>query len=135
MFLKKYYTSDSIGQKQKLPILTNYQFLERFPKIISFYKYLEILMGFPGSSVVKNLLANAGDAKDLGLIPGLGRSPGGGNGNPLQYSCLENSTDRGAWRAIVHGVTKSQTRLSTHMLHYQQKHSIMTQPTECGLQL
>ena len=109
MFLKKYYTSDSIGQKQKLPILTNYQFLERFPKIISFYKYLEILMGFPGSSVVKNLLASAGDAKDLGLIPGLGRSPGGGNGNPLQYSCLENSTDRGAWRAIVHGVTKSRT--------------------------
>ena len=90
MFLKKYYTSDSIGQKQKLPILTNYQFLERFPKIISFYKHLEILMGFPGSSVVKNLLASVGDAKDMGLIPGLGRSSGIGNGNPLQYSCLEN---------------------------------------------
>ena len=66
-------------------------------------------MGFPGSSVVKNLLASEGDAKDMGLIPGLGRSPGGGNGNPFQYSCPENSMDRGAWWATVHGVTKSQT--------------------------
>ena len=62
--------------------------------------------------VVKNEPANAGDAKDAGLIPGLGRSPGGGNGNPLQYSCLENSMGRGAWLATVHGVTKSWTRLS-----------------------
>ena len=53
-----------------------------------------------------------GDAGDLGLIPGLGRSPGGGNGNPLQYSCLENAMGREAWRATVHGVPKSQTRLS-----------------------
>ena len=53
-----------------------------------------------------------GDAGDLGLIPGLGRSPGGGNGNPLQYSCLENAMGREAWRATVHGVAKSQTRLS-----------------------
>ena len=48
----------------------------------------------------------------MGSIPGLGRSPGGGNGNPLQHSCLENPTDRAAWQATVHGVTKSQTRLS-----------------------
>ena len=61
-------------------------------------------MGFPGGSVVKNPPANAGDA---GLIPGSGRSPGVGNGNPLQYSCLGNPMDRRAWRAIVHGVTKS----------------------------
>ena len=63
--------------------------------------------------VVKNLPANAED-----LIPGMGRSPGGGNGNPLQYSCLENPMDRGAWEAIVHRVAKSQTRLrqlSKHM--------------------
>ena len=60
-------------------------------------------MGFPGGSVVKNLPANAGD---MGLIPGSGRSPGEGNGNPLQYSCLENPMDRGAWWATVHGVTK-----------------------------
>ena len=55
--------------------------------------------GFPGSSVVKNLPANAGDA---GPIPGLGRSPGGENGNPLQYSCLENPMDKGVWWATVH---------------------------------
>ena len=52
--------------------------------------------GFPGGAVVKNPLASAGDARDAGSIPGLGRSPGEGNGNPLQYSCLENSKDRGA---------------------------------------
>ena len=62
--------------------------------------------GFLGGSVVKNLPANAGDA---GSIPGMGKSPGEGNGNPLQYSCLGNSVNRGAWRAIVHGVAKSQT--------------------------
>ena len=62
--------------------------------------------------VVKNPLASAGDKRDLGSIPGWRRSPGEGNGNPLQYSCLENPMDRGAWRATVHGVAKSQTRLS-----------------------
>ena len=61
--------------------------------------------------VVKNLLANAGDTGDVGLIPGSGRSPGVGNGNPLQYSCLENSMDRKTWWSTVHGVTKSQTQL------------------------
>ena len=64
------------------------------------------LEGFPGGSVVKNLPANAGD---VGLIPGSGRSLGGGNDNPLQYSCLGNPMNRGAWRAIVYGFTKSQT--------------------------
>ena len=59
--------------------------------------------------LVKNLPANAGVARDAGLIPGSGRSPG--NGNPLQCSCLENPMDRGAWRATVHGVTKSWTQL------------------------
>ena len=59
--------------------------------------------------MVKNLLANVGDAGDLGSIPGLGRSPVKGNGNPLQYACLGNPKDRGVWRDIVHGVTKSQT--------------------------
>ena len=61
--------------------------------------------------VVKNLPANVGDIKDLGSIPGLGRSPGGGHGNPLQYSCLENPMDRGAWQATVHGVAKIWTQL------------------------
>ena len=59
--------------------------------------------------VVKNPPANAGDMRDAGLISGLGRSPAGGQGNPLQYSCLENSMDRGAWQATVHRVTQSQT--------------------------
>ena len=65
--------------------------------------------------VVKNLPANVGDTRDMGLIPGSERSPGGGNGTPLQYSCLENPMDRGAWWATVHGVIKSQTRLSMSM--------------------
>ena len=61
--------------------------------------------------VVKNLPANAGDLRHVGLIPGLGRFPGEEHGNPLQYFCLENPMDRGAWWATVHGVTKSQTQL------------------------
>ena len=60
-------------------------------------------IGFPGGICVKNLPANAGDIGDTGSIPGSGRSPGGGHGNPLQYSCLENPMDRGAWGATVHG--------------------------------
>ena len=66
-------------------------------------------MGFPGSSDGKASAYNVGY---LGSIPGSGRSPGEGNGNPLQYSCLENPMDRGAWLATVHGVAKSQTQLS-----------------------
>ena len=66
-------------------------------------------MGFPCGSAGKEPACNAGDP---GSIPGSGRSPGEGNGNPLQYSCLENPMDRGAWRAIVPGITKSQTQLS-----------------------
>ena len=69
--------------------------------------------------MVKNLPASRADTAHMGSIPGLGRSPGGGNGNPLQDSCLENSMDRGAWRAMVHRVAKSWTRpkrLSTHII-------------------
>ena len=62
--------------------------------------------------VVKNLPANAGDTRDVGSVLRSGKSPGGGNGNPLQYSCLENSMDRGAWWATAHGVAKSQTKLT-----------------------
>ena len=68
--------------------------------------------GFPSGSVVKNPPANAGDTGDMGSVPGLERSPGVGNGNPLQYSCLDSPMDRGAWWAVVHVVTKSWTRLS-----------------------
>ena len=62
---------------------------------------------FPGGTGVKNLPADAEDARDMGSIPGSGRSPGEGNGKPLKYSCLENSMHRGAWQATVHGVAKS----------------------------
>ena len=68
-----------------------------------------LIFGFPGGSDGK---ASAHNAGNLGSIPGLGRSPGEGNGNPLQYSCLENSMDGGAWWATVHAVTKNWTRLS-----------------------
>ena len=66
--------------------------------------------------MVKNPSANAGDARDRGSIPGMGRSPGGGNGNPVHYSCLENPTDRGAWRATALGVAESDTteQLTAH---------------------
>ena len=67
---------------------------------------------FPGDANGKESASNAGDARDGGSVSGLGRSPGGENGNPLQYSCLENCMNRGAWRTTVHGVAKSQTRLS-----------------------
>ena len=68
--------------------------------------------------VVKNPSANAGDVRDTGLIPGLGRSPAEGNGNPLQHSCLENPTDRGAWWASVHGVAKSWECWNIYILLY-----------------
>ena len=67
------------------------------------------LSGFPGGSVVRNLPANSEDTRDMGLIPGLGRFPGGGNGNPLQYSCWDTPMDRGAWWATV-----QTEQLSTH---------------------
>ena len=69
-------------------------------------------MGFPGGSVVKNLPDKAGNTGDLGSIPGSGSSPGKGNGNPLRYSCRENSMDIGNWRAIVHWGSESWTRHS-----------------------
>ena len=74
--------------------------------------------GFSGGTSVKEPPpANAGEVKDEGLIPGLGRSPAGEHGNPLQYSGLENPMDRGAWWATVHGVTKSQTQLKQLNTH------------------
>ena len=75
------------------------------------------LWGSQVALVVKNLPANAGDIRDSGSIPGLGRSPGEGNGNPLQYFCLENPMDREAWRAIVHRVATSWTWLKRLTMH------------------
>ena len=86
-----------------------------FKRSISFYVWA------PWASqvalVVKNPTANTGDVRDMGLIPALGRSPGGGHDNPLQYSCLENPMDRGAWWASIHGVTQSRTRLKRLSMH------------------
>ena len=73
------------------------------------HTHMHIYMGFPGGSAVKNLPANAGDLKDMGSIPDWRRFPGGGDGNPLHYSCLENPRDRGDWQATVHEFTKSWT--------------------------
>ena len=73
--------------------------------------FLILLKGLPGGSSGKEHACQRGDVRDAGSIPGLGRSPGEGNGNPLQYSCLKNPMGRGAWWATVHRVTKSQTGL------------------------
>ena len=76
--------------------------------------FFHLHKGFPGGSVVKNLPANAGHVRDdVGLIPGSGGSPGEGNGYPLQYACLKNPMDRGAWWTTVHVVSKSQS-MHTH---------------------
>ena len=77
--------------------------------------YVNIFLGFPSSTDGKESACNAGDS---GSIPGWGRSPGEWNGNPLQYSCLENSVDRGAWWATVHGVAKSQHDWATNRFHF-----------------
>ena len=76
---------------------------------VFFIRLYKDKLGFPGVSVVKNLPAKAGH---MGSTPGPERSPGGGNGNPLQYSCLDNPMDRGDWWASVHGITNSQIQLS-----------------------
>ena len=80
------------------------------PVFLSLFKIHMLLLGFPGGSDSKESSCSAGDQ---GSIPESGSSPGGGHGNPLQYSCLENPMDRGAWRATAHGVTKTWTQLST----------------------
>ena len=76
-----------------------------------FFNVIVVPLGFSGGASGKEPPASAGDTRDLGLITGLGRPPGGGNGNPLQYSCLQNPMDTGAWQATVQRVTKSQTQL------------------------
>ena len=82
------------------------------PSQVLFYRWCMWVWGLPGGVVAWNLRASAGDA---GLILGSERSPGGGNGNPLKYSCLGNYMDRGAWWVMVHGVAKSRIWLSTHV--------------------
>ena len=81
-----------------------------------FFKCVSI-SGIPSGTSGKDLPANAGDIKGKGLIPESGRSPGGGHRNPLQYSCLKHSMDRGAWQSLVHRVPKSQTQLKRFSMH------------------
>ena len=83
----------------------------------SLHDFMDIIKGFPGALVVKNLIVNARDLRDAGSIPKLGRSPGGVHGNPLQYSGLVNPMDRGAWWSTVHRVTQSQTQLKRLSRH------------------
>ena len=95
-------------------LLTKYYILCTIKPIVQLLVYAH---RFPGGASGKEPTANAGDVRDMDLIPGSVKSPGGGHGNPPQYSCLENTTDRGAWQAIVHGVTKSWTRLKRLCMH------------------
>ena len=97
--------ADNLPAKQE----TLGQLLSREDPLEKGRPHMPVFLGFPGSSDSKESACNVGD---LGSITGLGRSPGEWHGNPLQYSCLENPTDRGAWRATVHGVAESQTQLS-----------------------
>ena len=112
--------SDS-GIKPRSPVLQADCLLSEPPGSFHFFFFLVSVLAIycccdKGTSqaalVIKNPLANAGDLRDLDSIPGLGRCPAEGNGNQLWYSCLENSTDRGSWQAIVHGAAKSQTQLN-----------------------
>ena len=92
--------------------------------------FVPLWRGFPGVSVIKNLPAKAENARDGGLTPGSGRSPGRGNGNLFQYSCLKNSKDRGAWQATVHGLAKRHTQLSMRTLTEENSESSSLQRTQ-----
>ena len=83
------------------------------------------LVGFTGDTVIKNLPVNAGDTRDLGSIPGSGRSPGVGNGNPLQYSCLENSMDKGDWQATICHVGVSESNVTKHAHIHTHTHTLI----------
>ena len=85
-----------------------------FMSVTNIFKHIKFRSLFPSAwdSLVAQMIQSACNAGDLSSIPGLGRSPGEGNRNPLQYSCLENSMDRGVWRGVVHRVTKNRTQLS-----------------------
>ena len=85
------------------------------------------LVGFTGGTVIKNLPVNAGDTRDMGSIPGSERSPGVGNGNPLQYSCLENPMDKGDWQATVHRVSESNVtkHARTHARAHTHPHTLI----------
>ena len=99
---------------------------------MGFYRLIALCWAFQVALMVKNLPANSGDREDTSLIPGSGRSPGGGHGIPLQYSCLENPMDRGAWQPMVHRVTKSQTWLKQLSSQAQHLGKISVLPYFCS---
>ena len=107
------YSTGGVGEPKRHVVKLNGQFMvhvkqPRFPR----HKWTKFRVGL-GGTMVKNLPANAEDTRDVGSIPGSGRFSGGGIGNPFHCSCLENATDRGAWQATIHRVSKSWTQLST----------------------
>ena len=112
------WAESKLGAWRLFPCLTFYFILE--------YSRASNIQGFPGGSVVKNRPANAEAVRDAGSIPGSGRSLGGGNGNPLQSSCLDNAMDRGAWWNTVHGVTKSWTWLNWLSIHAHSQLTMLT---------
>ena len=91
------------------------EWISRLEGIFCWHKVCTL--GFPGVLVVKNPPSNSGDLRDMDSIPGLGRSPGGGHVNPLQYSCQKNPMDRAAWQATVHSISKSWTWLKQLSMH------------------
>ena len=101
------------------------------PKDHSYRQHISVGWAYLVVLVIKNPLANAGDIRDTGSIPGSGRSPGGRHGKPLHYSCLENCMDRGAWWATVHRVTKSQTQLKWLSLHAQCQIHVLASLVDC----
>ena len=92
---------------------------------------LEAKLGFSGGTSGKEPTCSAGDLRDTGSIPGLGRFPGEGHGNLLQFSCLENPMNKGAWQSIVHGVTKSWTQLKRQHACIQRQHDDWNLPIQC----
>ena len=106
-------TKSSLEIMNPTPFTVSYQNCNQYP--------VKTLLATQVALLVKNPPANTEDIRDEGLVPGSGRSPGGGRGNPLQCSCLENPMDRGAWRATVHGVAKCWTRLKRRGMHTHRK--------------
>ena len=99
---------------------------------MGFYRLIALCCASQAALMVENLPANSGVREDTSLIPGSGRSPGGGHGNPLQYSCLENPTDRRAWQSMVHRVTKSQIWLKQLSSQAQRLGKISVLPYFCS---
>ena len=113
-----YWESDANNCPEKMSSLN--QFYEGVCKISTYWVNI-------GPSLVSEVKASASNVGDLGSIPGLGRSPGEGNGNPLQYSCLENPMDKGAWQSAVRGVTKTWTRLKWLSMYTSCKYEALNQ--------